>query len=113
MSNAQTMAAAFAPIDAANREAISQSTWGHLAPTKNITYRGEVFFCKSEFNSGSITLIASKFDELESSPWFYDSIHEFLYSIDKLEEGKVYEMRATFRNYRWWGKITKSHSLTS
>jgi hypothetical protein len=110
MSNAQTMAAAFAPIDAANREAVSQSTWGHLAPEKNVTYRGGILFCKSEYNSGTITLIASKF-ELDSSPWFYDAIYEFLYSFENLEAGAVYKLNATFRNYRWWGTPIKQLAL--
>lgn len=110
MSN-QTMLAAFAPIDAANREAISQNTWGHLAPNKNTTYKGYILFCKSEYNSGSITLISTKFDGLDSSPWFYDAIHDYLYSIKGLNEGAVYKLTATFRNYRWWSKIIQSYSL--
>lgn len=96
----------FAPIEAHNREALLQNTWRHMAPVKNTTYRGHILFCKSEFNSGSITLIATKFEGLDSSPWFYDAIHEFLHEFD-LEEGTVYTLQATFRNYRWWGKPTK------
>lgn len=111
MSNAQTWAETFAPIDAHNRETINRDTWGHLAPEKNTTYRGKLLFCKSEFNSGSITLIGSKFETLDSSPWFYDSVHEFLYSFEELEDGAVYELNATFRNYRWWGKPKKIHSI--
>ncbi len=111
MSNAQTWAETFAPIEAHNREAVNRDTWGHLAPIKNTTYRGTVLFCKSEYNSGSITLIGTKFDDLDSSPWFYDSVHELLNSFEELEYGTVYEIKATFRNYRWWGKPKKVYSI--
>ena len=110
MSNAKTWAETLAPIDAHNREVANQDTWGHLAPVKNTTYKGEILFCKSEYCSGSITLISSKF-ELNSSPWFYDAIYEFLYSFKNLEEGTVYKLNATFRNYRWWGVPIKILSL--
>ena len=99
------------PYEATQHERITQNTWGHLAPNKNTTYRGQVLFCKSEYNSGSITLISTLFDALDSSPWFYDSIHDYLYSIDGLEDGTVYKLNATFRNYRWWGKIIQSYKL--
>lgn len=110
MSNAQTMANVFAPIDAYNREVISQNTWGHLAPIKNKTYKGTILFSKSEYCSGSITLIATKFQELDSSPWFYDSVYDYLRSLP-LQEGTVYTLAATFRNYRWWGTPNKIYSL--
>ncbi|MEK6879452.1 MAG: hypothetical protein AABY22_07595 [Nanoarchaeota archaeon] len=110
MSNAQSWADIFAPIEAHNRQVVLQNTWGHLAPQKNTTYRGEILFCKSDYNSGTITLISSKMD-IDSSPWFYDSVHEFLYSFDKLECGQVYKINATWRNYKWWGKPEKVYSL--
>lgn len=110
MSTAQTWAETFAPIEARDRERVLQNTWGHLAPKKNTTYRGEILFCKSEYNSGSITLVSSKMG-IDSSPWFYDSVHEFLYSFDGLEEGYVYKINATWRNYKWWGKPEKVYSL--
>jgi hypothetical protein len=110
MSNAQSWGKVFAPIDAANKDAVLQNTWGHLAPQKNTTYRGKLLFCKSEYNSGSITLISSKM-VIDSSPWFYDSVYEFLYSFDELEYGHVYQINATWRNYKWWGKPVKVFSL--
>lgn len=110
MSNAQSWAKIFAPIDPANRQAALANTWGHLAPEKNKTYKGEVLFCQSAYNGGSLTLIDTKFD-LESSPWFYDSINEYINSFQNLSDGVVYKINATFRNYKWWGKPVKAISI--
>jgi hypothetical protein len=111
MSNAQSWAETFAPIEARDRQRVLSDTWGYLAPEKNTTYKGQILFCKSEYKSGSISLISSKFDGLDSSPWFYDSIYEYLNSLDYLEYGEVYKIDATLRNYRWWGNAIKVYSL--
>lgn len=111
MSNAQSWAETFAPIESHNRQVVLANTWGHLAPKKNTTYKGQILFCKSEYDSGSITLIATKFNSLDSSPWFYDAVYDYLNSLETLEYGQVYKIDATFRNYRWWGKAIKVYSL--
>lgn len=89
-------------IEMHNREIVAQCTFGHLAPVKNTAYKGRILFCKSEYCSGSLTVISTD-ATIDSSPWFYDAMHEFLYSFKNLEEGSVYSIDFTFRNYRWWG----------
>lgn len=104
MSNAQSWAEMFAPIDAANRERVMQSTWGHLAPLKNTSYKGVILFTATAYNSGTIVLIDSEFDNLEDSPWLYDFIHEHLNKLHNLDRGAIYQLNCTFRNYRLYGK---------
>lgn len=111
MSNAQTWADAIAPIQARDKENVMQATFGHLAPIKNISYKGVILFTKSAYCSGTIYLIDSKFSELSDSPWLYDFIHEQLYKFATLEEGAVYQLNCTFRNYRIYGKPILLHKL--
>lgn len=103
MSNAQTWAETFAPIDAANREKVMQNTWGHLAPLKNTSYKGVILFTKSAYRSGTIDLIDTQFNNLEDSPWLYDFLCKHLYAFSDLEYGAVYRIDCTFRNYRLYG----------
>lgn len=103
----------YAPVEQYNYNVVIQNTWGHLAPNKNTTYRGEILFCKSAYRSGSIILIDTKCDELDDSPWIYEAYHEYLNSIDNgLEYGTVYKLSFTMRNFRFWGKITDKYQLT-
>lgn len=36
----------FAPIEAVYAERVAQDTWGHLAPKKNVTYKGQILVSK-------------------------------------------------------------------
>ena len=103
MSNSASWAELFAPINAHNREMAFRDTWGHLAPEKNVTYRSKILFCVSEYNSIGTCLIS---DGMPNSPWMFDAIHEYINSFDKIDAG-VYEIKATLRNYRFWGKPVK------
>lgn len=111
MSNAQTWAETFAPIEAKDRERVMQATWGHLAPAKNTSYKGVILFTRSTYNSGTITLIDAKFEGLDDSPWLYDFIHEWFYSCPNIDEGAVYQFNGTLRNYRLYGKPKMIHKL--
>lgn len=104
MSNAQSWAETLAPIQARDKENVMQSTFGHLAPLKNTSYKGVILFTKSAYRSGTIDLIDTKFNDLDDSPWLYDFIHEHLYTFSDLEYGAVYQLTCTFRNYRLYGK---------
>lgn len=111
MSNAQSWAETFAPIDAANREKINQATWGHLAPVKNTSYKGQILFTSTAYNSGTIILIDSSFENLDDSPWLYDFIHEWLNKCQNIEHGAVYQLNCTFRNYRLYGNPKLIHKI--
>ena len=112
MSNAQSWAETFAPINAANRQAVFANTWGHLAPEKNVSYKGKILFCNSGYTNTSVALIDSYFENLSDSPWLYDAINDYIYEQSKeLPEGAVYVIHATLRNYRFYGKPKKVYSL--
>ncbi len=111
-------------IEADNRRIVMEDTWGHLAPTKNIKYRGRVVYAIGVFDSGELnpTVIVSDWDKgLQSSPWFYQALHDFLGRVAWQDdspskqrrpaaqrfntEGCVYEWTGTFKNYVFEGQV--------
>lgn len=102
---------AFAPIQAHYAAQVQAATFGHLALKKNTTYRGKVLFCKSCYESGSLRLIDMQIPGADDSPWLYDAIYDYLYKFNSLEDGAVYQIHVTLRNYRFWGTPFKIHSL--
>lgn len=102
------MAEAWAPMEARNREIVMGNTWGHLAPKKNKTYRGRVVYAVGCFGSDDLnpTAIVSEWGRLDSSPWFYDALAEFLSDAppELRKAGCVYEWTGTFRNYAFDGQ---------
>ena len=100
----QCLADAFAPAEARYKAAVMVDTWGHLAPKKNTTYRGHFVFAVGCFGSDHLnpTAIECEFndpeEELESSPWFYEALNDFMQEMDT-EAGGVYRWEGTFRNY--------------
>lgn len=102
---------AFQPYYASVRDEIERQTFGHLAPCKNVSYKGWVLFAKSAFDSGNCTVIDFNFGELESSPWLFEFIEEYALNMamddEKYEEGAVYKITGTFRNYRLFGQPKK------
>lgn len=110
------MEAAFAPAEAKYREAVLQQTWGHLAPRRNKKYHGRIVYSFGVFDSGHLnpTVLVCALADLDSSPWFYDNLHEFLdKEAPKVEDnvGKVFEWKGYFRNYRWCGTFRQLHDL--
>jgi hypothetical protein len=97
---------AFIPIEHDNREIMKQNTWGHLAPKKNKTYKGRIVFVAGIFGSDHLNPVSTycEFDDLDSSPWFFDHLEDFMRST-KPKAGVVYEFLGTFRNYKFKGKI--------
>lgn len=83
------------------KESVYAETFGHLAPKQNKTYRGELLFSKSYFYSGNNPIIDFEFKGLDSSPWLFSAIEDYIYSSD-LPKGSVYKAKITFRNYRIW-----------
>jgi hypothetical protein len=92
-------------ISLMNYESITQETFGHLAPHKNTTYKGEIIVAVSTYDSCNPVILDMTWNMLEDSPWIYDAVKEYLWKLDEsFESGKVYKIKATFRNYRFWGK---------
>jgi len=88
------------------KEQVYAETWGHLAPKKNVTYKGWILFSKSYFYNGNNPIIDFEFKELESSPWLFNVLEDYILKLD-LPKGKAYKMFITFRNYRIWTKLIK------
>jgi hypothetical protein len=97
---------AFAEYEAHYKEEVMRQTWGHLAPKRNKRYKGRVVFAVGCFSSDYLnpTPIVCEFKDLESSPWFYSALNEYLQSL-KVEEGKVYEFTGKFCNYKFEGEV--------
>ena len=100
-----TLGVAFASVEAKYRADILEATWGHLAVTKNKTYRGTLIVAWGTYNSGHLnpTIVQDNMG-IESSPWWYDAVHSFVGELkgDYCDTGFVVELRVTFRNYRFW-----------
>lgn len=97
----QCIADAFAPVEADYKAKVQAATWGHLAPVKGKTYEGRIVYAIGCFGDDPLNPIAlvCDFDGLDSSPWFFDAMAEFIGS-GKNKVGCVYEFTGTFRNYR-------------
>lgn len=96
---------AFAPHEARYRSQVMQETWGHLAPKKNKRYKGRIVYAVGCFGSDHLNPYPTfcEFDDLDSSPWFYHSLIEFLENQEN-EPGCIYEFVGTFRNYEFVGQ---------
>ncbi len=105
--SAQSMADAFAPVEARYRAQVYKETWGHLAPRKNKVYRGYVIFALGCFDSGHLnpTVLSCEIG-IDDSPWFFDALHEFLRTL-KGDEGGVYRWDGTFKNYNFTGSVRR------
>jgi hypothetical protein len=111
----QNLADAFAPAAAAYHTAVIKETWGHLAPQKNKTYRGQLTFALGIFGSDDLNPTAlecafktRKGETLESSPWFFDAMMEFMQSLqDTTKAGGVYRFVGTFKNYQFNGAVQR------
>lgn len=109
--SAQTIADAFAPWEAHYHALVMADTWGHLAPKKNKTYRGCIVFAVGIFGSDNLnpTALHCEFrsgkDELDSSPWFFDAMADFLSDLG-CDAGGVYRFDGTFRNYTFRGNVS-------
>jgi hypothetical protein len=100
------MSDVFAGIEAVYKAKVMGDTWGHLAPKKNTTYRGRIVCAVGCFGNDHLnpTPLICEFNNLESSPWFFNAMGDFIGS-QKFESGCVYEFKGTFRNYVFKGTI--------
>lgn len=93
-------------------ERVQQDTWGHLAPQKNITYKGEILISNSGYGNNGIQIVDMNWKNVRDNPWMYDTINEFLWENRKyIEEGSICKANITMRNYRYWIKITETIKL--
>ena len=113
--SAQTNRDVFAPAEAKYAADVRRATWGHLAPKRGKTHRGYVVFAVGCFGNDDLnpTPLECEFKGLDSSPWFYDALTEFLGEFvgtgdgRPCEAGGVYRWEGTFRNYEFVGKLEK------
>lgn len=105
--SAQTMYEAFAPVEAAYRARVYEATWGHLAPKKHKAYRGHIIFALGCFGNDPLnpTVLTCEIG-LDSSPWFFEAVTDFVASTGG-EEGGVYRWDGTFRNYEFKGSVRR------
>lgn len=106
--SAQTIHDAFQPAEQLYRAAVLRDTWGHLAPDKGRKYLGFVVFACGEF--GDIVSLHSDFGTLDSSPWFYDALSDFMAGHalkENTDGGAVFRFDGHFRNYRFVGKVRR------
>jgi len=95
---------------------VMKHTWGHLARKRNKRYFGHITFAVGCFGSDRFnpmplecSLIAKDGEELDSSPWFYDSMIDFLQSLGKEnQEGTVWRFEGNFHNYHFDGIIAQA-----
>lgn len=103
-----SLAKAFAPWEAHRREIVLQDTWGHPAPKKNKRYEGRIVFAVGCFGSDNLnpTVLSCEFGDLDSSPWFFESLQDFLAddAFTEQQEGNVFEWVGVFKNYEFNGK---------
>lgn len=90
------MEKAFEPANALYRARVAADTWGHLAPQPRRAYHGTMVLAASEYGGDRI-IIRTDFADLPDSPWFFDDLHEWLFSKRvQLNEGGIYEWSGTY-----------------
>lgn len=84
---------------------VFNDTWGHYSPQKNTSYPGVVRFCLTDHGhyGRQPIIITYDFPNLEG-PYIHDFLFDDVCKWPKkeLEEGKIYEIKLTFRNYRFY-----------
>jgi hypothetical protein len=102
----QCLADAFAPAEARHKARVMAATWGHLAPKRNQTYRGHIIWALGCFGDDHLnpTVLECELSGLESSPWFYEALHDFLRTHSE-KAGGLFRFDGMFRNYQFRGRI--------
>ena len=72
---------------------VMEDTWGHLKPEKDRTYVGHIIYVEGEY--GDIITIESSFEDLGSSPWFFEDLHDFIGSNGE-DSGVIYFWEGTY-----------------
>jgi hypothetical protein len=84
---------------------IFAQTWGHMAPKKNVSYKGVVRFVLTDHSHYGCQpiIVTYDFPNLDG-PYLHDELFQECldWETDGLEIGKVYFRELTFRNYRFY-----------
>lgn len=107
MSN---MGSTLALVENHYRWELYKETWGHLAPSKNKTYRGTLTIAFGCYGSGYLNPTILAEDSLPcASPWWCNAVHDYLRHLVEVnknkkewDEGFVLKLNVTFRNFRFW-----------
>lgn len=75
----------FGKHEAKYRAQVQADTWGHLQAEEGKHY-GSILFAVSEYNSQGAIIIKDNFKTVESNPWFFEALNEFI-SNSKFEAG--------------------------
>jgi len=74
---------------------VRQDTWGHLAPKIGRKYKGFILIATSPYSGLGWTVIQDEFEGMESNPWYYDHLCEYINNLD-LEDGKLFRFTGTY-----------------
>lgn len=90
--------------------AVFNNTWGHMAPQKNISYKGIVRFVLTDHSHYGCQPIILEYDFPNlQGPYMHDELFNDVCDwkkTDDLKSGVIYERTLTFRNYRfYYGKV--------
>ena len=92
-----SLADAFAPIEALNREIVLHNTFGHLAPVPGKKYTGTILVAQGNYRD--TVLLDSDFGELPDSPWLYDDLQRFIETAPS-ESPAVYRWSGWYIQYK-------------
>lgn len=95
-----SLADAFAEPEARYRAQVEADTFGHLAPKPRRAYNGFILFAFGCF--GDHQIIEAEFDDLDSSPWFFDDINDFVdrYITKQGKRGTIYNFKGTYFKFK-------------
>ena len=82
---------------ARKRVEVLEETWGHLAPECGRAYSGFVVYALTAWSD--LVLIEAEFTGLDSSPWFFDDLNQFV--ADSLSATDAVGV------WRWDGSYTR------
>lgn len=111
-----SMASVCAQIEADGFNRVRHETFGHLAVEPGSKpFPGTFLFIHGAY--GDMTCVESDFPGVSDSPWFYESLHEYIWQKVKdggpcSESGRVYRFTGTYRMFkngvsRFSGKVKK------
>ena len=72
---------------------VEQETWGHLAAKKGQSYKGYMIYAHSAY--GDIVLIDAHFENLNDSPWLFESMQDFI--AENGERGGLYRWSGYYK----------------
>lgn len=92
-----SLADAFAPVEALNREIVLHNTFGHLAPVPGKKYSGTILVAQSEY--GDNMIFSADFGDLPDSPWLYDDMNDFIESAPN-ERPAIFKWSGWYVRYK-------------